>query len=139
VFDYVTLHPNTGSVELQPSPRGRSLALSPLHSLPSSLNHHLAGGAGCAQDVTTADMLSLVKTERDGVMYYEWDLAISPKECAKEQLLIQGLCFPDTVRTCPPHTVHLRVGSCHFSQRVRQRAASYPGLCFPYTVRPLPH
>jgi len=53
------------------------------------------------QDVTTADMIALVKTERDGVMYYEWDLAISPKVCAQEQLLIQGLCFPDTVRTLP--------------------------------------
>jgi len=49
------------------------------------------------KDVTTADMIALVKTERDGVMYYEWDLAISPKVCAQEQLLIQGLCFPDTV------------------------------------------
>ena len=42
-----------------------------------------------------------MKTERDGVMYYEWDLAISPKVCAQEQLLIQGLCFPDTVREAP--------------------------------------
>jgi len=46
-------------------------------------------------------MIALVKTERDGVMYYEWDLAISPKVCAQEQLLIQGLCFPDTVREAP--------------------------------------
>lgn len=53
------------------------------------------------QDVTTSDMIALAKTERDGVMYYEWDLAISPKVCAQEKLLIQGLCFPDTVRALP--------------------------------------
>jgi hypothetical protein len=59
------------------------------------------------QDVTTADMIALAKMERDGVIYYEWDLAISPKVCAQDQLLIQGLCFPDTVRTFPSLQRHL--------------------------------
>lgn len=50
------------------------------------------------QELATGDLVGLGKDQRDGVTFYEWDIALSPKTCPQEKQLIQGLCFPDTVR-----------------------------------------
>ena len=44
-----------------------------------------------------ADVVGLKKETRGGLLFYEWDLALSPKECGMEQTLVQGVCFPDKV------------------------------------------
>jgi hypothetical protein len=49
------------------------------------------------QELINADLIGLRKTSRNGRIFYEWDLALAPATCPREQQLIQGLCFPDTV------------------------------------------
>ena len=55
------------------------------------------------QELYAADVVGLKKETRGSTLFYEWDLAISPKECGLQQTLVQGVCFPDKVgRTSLP-------------------------------------
>mmetsp|Transcript_11981 Transcript_11981/g.15022 ORF Transcript_11981/g.15022 Transcript_11981/m.15022 type:complete len:219 (-) Transcript_11981:8-664(-) len=37
------------------------------------------------------------RTDQNGIIYYDWDLAVSPLECPKEQQLVVTTCLPDEV------------------------------------------
>jgi len=49
------------------------------------------------EELYAADVVGLKKETRNGMLFYEWDLALSPKECGMQQTLVQGVCFPDKV------------------------------------------
>jgi len=49
------------------------------------------------KDLLSGDLVGAKKETRAGQIFYDFDLALSPKICPQSQQLIQGLCFPDTV------------------------------------------
>jgi len=49
------------------------------------------------KELIYADNIALVNTTRGNVRYYEWDFALSPKECADDKQIVRGICFPDEV------------------------------------------